>query len=121
MQATEKYSVAWFKLAEYVSRKEKERAFAIYRLLVHSLSNPALAAQLEGDLLYAFNDEKAAEAYSRAIIFYEQNRQYGEAAFVCERVRTLFPTFEISIFNKERAPNGEMPKAAFTSMKEGVV
>ena len=41
------YSVAWFKLAEFVTRKEKERAFGVYRLLSHSIADRAFAAQLE--------------------------------------------------------------------------
>lgn len=70
----EKSNVAWFKLAEFVARGEKERALSFYRLLSHSITNPAIVAQLEGDLLYAFHDERAIEAYRRAIDLYDIRR-----------------------------------------------
>ena len=53
---SDKYNVAWFKLAECVARGEKEKALGVYRLLVHSLDEPAFIRQLEGDLLLAFKD-----------------------------------------------------------------
>jgi len=84
-----KFNVAWFKLAEFVSRKEKERAFAIYRLLVHSLDDNALSAQLEGDLLLAFNDDKALYVYERAAQLYESSGRITQALFLYERIIAL--------------------------------
>ena len=51
-----KTSLAWFKLAEFVTRGEKERALSIFRLLAHSIRHDALVVQLEGDILLAFDD-----------------------------------------------------------------
>ena len=67
-----KYNIAWFKLADCVSRGEKERAFGVYRLLSHSLDDQALARQLEGDLLLAFQDDGAVDKYREAVNLYKQ-------------------------------------------------
>lgn len=79
---SEKFNVAWFKLAEFVTRKEKERALALYRLLVHSVLDTALILQLEGDLLLSFKDEKAIELYKRAALLYEESGRYLEAVLL---------------------------------------
>lgn len=86
-----KYNVAWFKLAEFVSRKEKERALGIYRLLAYSLPDEGLARQLEGDLLLSFDDEKAAEAYVKAALLYERSGKLIHAAAVYEHLVSLYP------------------------------
>lgn len=82
-------TIAWFKLAEFVERKEKERALAIYRLLIHSLSDPAYIAQLEGDLLAAFHDERATESYRRAALVYEKTDRFFAAALAHEQIALL--------------------------------
>jgi len=87
--SSEKFNVAWFKLAEFVGRKEKERAMILYRLLVHSLSDQAFAAQLEGDLFLAFRDEKVIEAYKRAVTLYEESGRLIQAVAVYEQLVTL--------------------------------
>jgi tetratricopeptide (TPR) repeat protein len=97
---SEKFNIAWFKLAEFVSRKEKERALGIYKLLIHSLPNDAIAAQLEGDLLLAFHDEKALQSYTRAVELYERLEDPYKAVAVCEHCLTLLPD---SIFHIEHA------------------
>jgi tetratricopeptide (TPR) repeat protein len=86
----DKFNIAWFKLAEFVARKEKERAFGIYRLLVHSLPHSALAAQLEGDLFLAFNDEKAVSCYIKAAELYHQDGKIIQAIAIYEHCITLF-------------------------------
>lgn len=87
----EKMNVAWFKLAEFVGRKEKERALGVYRLLSHSLSDTAFAAQLEGDLLMAFQDEKALDAYQKAAHLYEKSGNLMHAALLYEHMVMLSP------------------------------
>ncbi len=78
-----KQVIAWFALAEFVQRKEKERALAVYRLLAHSLAHDvAVAAQLEGDLLQAFNDVRAADAYMRAFEVFEKEGRSVHAASI---------------------------------------
>ena len=84
-----KFNVAWFKLAEFVGRKEKERALGVYRLLVHSLPEESLAAQLEGDLLLAFNDIKALECYVRAAGLYERDGKIIQAIAIREHCTLL--------------------------------
>jgi tetratricopeptide (TPR) repeat protein len=86
----EKKTIAWFTLAECVSRGERERAFGVYRLLSHSLDDRALAFQLEADLFCAFNmATEALEKYDKAMKIYKQAGKLLEAAAVCEHMRLL--------------------------------
>jgi len=87
----DKYNIAWFKLAEYVSRGEKERALGIYRLLSHSFDDQAFARQLEGDILWSFNDSGASDAYHEAAQLYQKNDRVLQAAAVYEHLATLHP------------------------------
>ncbi len=89
---TEKKTIAWFTLAECVSRGERERAFGVYRLLSHSLDDRALALQLEGDLFCAFKmSHEALEKYDKAMKLYKHAGKLLEAAAVCEHMRILEP------------------------------
>lgn len=91
-------SLAWFKLAELVTRGEKERALSIYRLLHHSWNNEAYAAQLRGDLYCAFRDyDKAREAYYQAVAAYDASSRLLQAAFVFERLIQL-ESYSFSIY-----------------------
>jgi hypothetical protein len=90
--SSEQYTVAWFTLAECVSRGERERAFGVYRLLAHSLDDRALAVQLEGDLFCAFKmPSQAIDRYQTAVRLYKQAGRFLEAASVCEHIRSLDP------------------------------
>lgn len=93
--ASDKYNIAWFKLAEYVSRGEKERALGIYRLLSHSIEDRAFARQLEGDILWSFNDTQAADKYHEAAQLYCQDQRVLQAAAVYEHLATLVPDSSI--------------------------
>jgi hypothetical protein len=86
---TEKSSIAWFKLAELVARKEKERALYMFRLLSHSLSEKALVTQLEADILLAFGDERALSVYLQAASLFEQNEDVVMAKAIYEHVAYL--------------------------------
>jgi len=91
--STDNYTVAWFKLAECVSRGEKERAFGVYRLLSHSFDDRALAFQLEGDLFLAFSmTSEALERYEKAAQRYKQSGRLLESACVYEHMCTLHTT-----------------------------
>lgn len=91
----DKYTIAWFKLAECVSRGEKERAFGVYRLLSHSIDNHAFACQLQGDLYFSFDDiEGAIAKYYDAAHLYEVEERFLEAAAVYENLLTLKPNTE---------------------------
>lgn len=89
--STDKYNVAWFKLAEFVSRGEKERALAMYRLLAHSIDDQAFTRQLEGDLLLAFNDDIAFEKYAQAVMLYAKDQRITEACSIFEHMTLLEP------------------------------
>ena len=86
---SERYSVAWFKLADCIARGEKERALGVYRLLAHSFDDPALARQLHADILLSFNDERAQKVYEEAAILYRERNQLIEAAAVYEHLVTV--------------------------------
>jgi len=89
---SDKYTIAWFKLAECVSRGEKERALGVYRLLSHSLDDPALARQLEGDIFLSFNDkQEAVTNYYQAAQLYKKDNRLLEAAAVYEHLLTIQP------------------------------
>lgn len=89
---SDKYNVAWFKLAEFVARGERERALGLYKLLAHSFDDRALAYQLEGDILLSFKDEVAAcQKYRYAADLYKKDIRIIEAAAVYEHLITLDP------------------------------
>ncbi|QQR54247.1 hypothetical protein IPH25_00270 [bacterium] len=86
------FSIAWFKLAECVNRGEKERAFAMHRLLAHSINDPALVFQLEGDIALACKDTaRAVEAYKKAALKYSELNQLDQTAAVYEHLFYLLP------------------------------
>lgn len=87
-----KSSLAWFKLAEFVSRGERERALSVYRLLMHTVDDPAFAKQLEGDLLSSFEQPGAFDSYMHAIELYRKNNKTAQAMAICEQVVRAFPT-----------------------------
>lgn len=89
---SEKSNVAWFTLAECVSRGERERALGVYRLLSHSLHDAAVVAQLEGDLLWAFSDKTAVNKYLLAATYYQADGRFREALTVLEYCLSLEPT-----------------------------
>lgn len=89
---SDRYTIAWFRLAECVSRGERERALGVYRLLSHSIGNPAFESQLEGDLYLSFGDHGAAlTRYQNAVTLYRASGRALEAAAVLEHVATLDP------------------------------
>lgn len=88
----DKYNVAWFKLAECVSRREKERALGVYRLLAHSFDDKAFACQLEADIFSAFDDTVMAKSrYDRAIMLYKKEKRFLESAAVTEHMHFIYP------------------------------
>lgn len=86
---TDKYTIAWFKLAECVARGEREKAYGVYRLLAHSLADQAYAYLLEGDLLRTFDDPRAVEKYQQAAVLYYQDKRWYEAAGIFEHLKVL--------------------------------
>lgn len=88
---SEKSNVAWFALAECISRGEKERALGVYRLLSHSFEDRALTLQLEADILWSFRDEGALKKYQEAAALLMREQRYLEAVAILEHVLTCAP------------------------------
>ena len=94
--SSEKCNVAWFRLAECVSRGEQEKAFGVYRLLSHSLDDQALVQQLAGDLFLSFNDEQMAlEKYERAADLYQRAGHVHSAVSVYDHMLTIDPSLHV--------------------------
>ena len=89
--SSEKANVAWFKLAEFVSRGEKERALGLYRLLTHSLDDPAFIKKLEAELISHFDVQEAEALYVDAAVLYKKRGQPEEAALIYEELTRLRP------------------------------
>lgn len=86
----DKHTIAWFKIAECVSRGEKERALGVYRLLSHSFNDNAVARQLEADIHLSFGERDVAiSLYQQAMEWYQKTERYLEATAVCEHIITL--------------------------------
>lgn len=83
---SDSYNVAWFKLADFVSRGEKERALSVHKLLMHSVQDEAVPYQLEGDILLAFDDDAALDRYHVAANIYKKASKMKQAASVYEHV-----------------------------------
>jgi tetratricopeptide (TPR) repeat protein len=89
--SSEKANVAWFKLAEFVGRGEKERALGLYRLLVHSLDDLAFIKKLEAELFSRFDMKQAEHLYVDAALLYQKAGQPEEAALIYEHLIRLQP------------------------------
>lgn len=83
--------VAWFKLADLITRKEKEKALNLYRLLSHSFDDKAYALQVEGDILWSLEDEVALDRYKQAAFLYKKEKNLVAATAVYEHMLTLQP------------------------------
>ncbi|HLC06590.1 MAG TPA: hypothetical protein VJJ26_00240 [Candidatus Babeliales bacterium] len=83
----DKHTIAWFKIAECVSRGEKERALGVYRLLSHSFNDMAVARQLEGDIYLSFGEQELAiPLYKQAMELYQKSERFLESVAVCEHL-----------------------------------
>ncbi len=96
----DKHTIAWFKIAECVSRGEKERALGVYRLLSHSFNDNAIARQLEADIYGAFGEtDHAISLYQQAMESYIKSQRLLEAAAVGEHLVVLQPS-DMSLHRK---------------------
>lgn len=82
-------SIAWFKLADLIARKEREKALSVYRLLAHSLQDRAYALQLEGDILWSLDDKGAFERYKQAAYLYQKDKRWVEAIAIYEHLLSI--------------------------------
>lgn len=85
-QTNAETNVAWFKLAELIARKEREKALNVYRLLSHSLEDKAYALQIEGDILKSFDAKDAAEKYQQAAFLYKKEQRWVNAIGIYEHL-----------------------------------
>ena len=86
LSACQSYTIAWFKLADFVARGEKERALMVLKLLMHSIQDEAVPYQLEGDVLLAFDDDAALDRYHVAANLYKKSGKIKQAASIYEHV-----------------------------------
>ena len=61
LNESKKSCIAWFKLAEFVDRKEKEKAIILYNLLSKSLNNNSFSLTLLGTIYKYFDDPEEAK------------------------------------------------------------
>lgn len=106
---SESYNIAWFKLADFVARGEKERALSVLRLLMHSVSDQALTYQLEGDILRAFQDNSAIDRYLSAANLYQKSGKFQQAisshqhaVTFQENEKTLLALLQIYILSQQK-------------------
>ena len=79
-------SIAWYKLADLISRREREKALNVYRLLAHSFEDRAYVLQLEADILLYLDDDGAKEKYKQAAFLYKKEKRWINAISVCEHL-----------------------------------
>lgn len=89
--SSEKSSVAWFRLAECLKRKERERAFLLYRLLMHSFDDNAFLKKLEGDMWIDFDEQEATVCYIASAHHYKQRHEYYEAYLMYKKLCDIHP------------------------------
>ncbi len=87
----EKQSLSWFKLAEFVHKKEKERALNLFRLLTHSLQNKAFIKKLEADILLSFDDQQFIHLYVDAAHLYRMQGHIIEAVSIYQHLTIINP------------------------------
>lgn len=83
--------IAWFKLADLITRREKEKALNLYRLLSHSFEDKAYALQLEADMLWSLEDNLSLKKYVQAAFLYEKENRFICAFAVYQHLLTLKP------------------------------
>lgn len=86
MKVEETQSLAWFKLAEFVGRGEKERALSLFRLLTHSLSDKAFIKKLQAEILASFDDIQASYEYIQSAYLYSHDGQTIEAVSIYQHL-----------------------------------
>jgi hypothetical protein len=78
-------SVAWFKLANLIEKREKEKALNVFRLLTHSLRDRAYSLQLEGDILWSLDESALAhEKYVHSALLYQKDKRWIHAVSLYE-------------------------------------
>ncbi len=89
--SSEKCSIAWFKLAECVERGDRERAFSLFRLLVHSMNDQPFLKKLEADIWSAFDGTMSEELYRQSAQLYKIAGNYSESLLIYELLTIQYP------------------------------
>lgn len=85
-------SIAWFKLANLIENREKEKALSVFRLLTHSLRDKAYSLQLEGDILWSLADvARAHEKYTNSAFLYLKDKRWIHAVSLYENLLSNNP------------------------------
>jgi hypothetical protein len=85
-------SIAWFKIANLIERREREKALSVYKLMAHSLQDRAYALQLEGDILWYFEDiPESCLKYLQSAFLYRNAKRWLDAVSIYEQVSILDP------------------------------
>ena len=86
-QASVSKNLAWFKLSEFISRGEKERAFSIYKVLMLAFDNQGYCLLVEGDLHASFDEnQEALSKYLEAAKIYELQKNTFLQSVVYESI-----------------------------------
>jgi hypothetical protein len=86
-QASVEQNLAWFKLFEFISRGEKERAFGVYKVLMLAFDSKPFCLLVEGDLHATFDENsEAIQKYLEAAKLYEENQETFLASVAYESV-----------------------------------
>ncbi len=90
--SSDKYNLAWFRLAECVNARRKREGFRCISSAAHSIQDAAYALQLEGDLLLSFNvHQSAIVKYVAAIALYKQQERFHEVIALYEHLEQYSP------------------------------
>jgi len=85
-------SIAWFKIANLIERREREKAMSVYKLMTHSLPDRAYALQLEADILLYFDEiQESCAKYIQSAFLYRNAKRWLDAVALYEQVCMLEP------------------------------
>lgn len=96
--------MSWFRLAEAITKNEREKAFFTYRLLSHSLLSDAFKYHIVGDMHYAFNETSSAlYSYQKAFHLYYEKKEFSFAYYMVIKMLSMTSGIAdyINILNSE--------------------
>jgi len=92
------HCLAWFKIAEALLNREREKAFFYCKLLSHSLSSEAFRSQIIGDIHTCIGEISfALQAYKNAFLLYEKNNNIHGMSIIFFRTLSIDNDFGKSL------------------------
>lgn len=82
-------SVAYYAIAQLIERGERAKALALHKLMAYTVENKAFLLQLEGDILWSFEDEEAFMKYTQAARLYREESKIINALTLYEHLHSL--------------------------------